>query len=67
MDTIYHPRIVVRRMTRAEWFGCLVELTEAVVERHGPLTFSALQERVNQAILEYGIDKAAAAVREAPQ
>jgi hypothetical protein len=64
MDTIYNPNIAVRRMTRGEYMLCLVELTEAVLERHGEMTFRALHERVNQAILDFGIDNAAAAVRE---
>jgi hypothetical protein len=50
-------------MTRSEYMECLGELLVALVEVHGPLTVRAAHELANQAILSFGIDNAAAAIR----
>lgn len=63
-DGIHNPDIVIRRMTRSQYMECLVELVSVLIKKHGEITVGALQELANRAILQYGIDNAAARVRE---
>lgn len=64
MDNINNPNIFVRRMTRSEYMDCLIDLVHVIVQRNEGITVRALHEMANQAILQYGIDNAAARIRE---